>query len=171
MRHREEAFCFVRHDSCIATRGMVCWFPSENPITINRIIMDSTPTSDTVSEASLSAHILNQVDTIVSEAESQTKPLEMEPYRGRIFELFVTANGAGCTVEDAEDDLTADGLCRQLAERWGLKQAAEQSFAQQANLPPAQLQKMRSLWSVMRMWMEWSYAWQRWPEFHSTSTG
>ena len=25
---------------------------------------------------------------------------------------------------------------------------------------------MRLLWSVMRMWMEWTYAWQRWAEFH-----
>ena len=24
----------------------------------------------------------------------------------------------------------------------------------------------RLLWSVMRMWMEWDYAWERWEEFH-----
>jgi hypothetical protein len=120
-----------------------------------------------VAEVSLAANILQQVDDLVREAESATKPLEIEPYRSRLFELFVTADGAGLVSDAADGDLTADGLCQQLSARWGLKQAAEQSFAQQAHLPPEQVQKMRSLWSVMRMWMEWSYAWSRWSEFHS----
>ena len=34
-------------------------------------------------------------------------------------------------------------------------------------LPPAQLSKLRVLWAFMRMWMEWTYAWQRWNEFHT----
>jgi len=25
---------------------------------------------------------------------------------------------------------------------------------------------MRMLWSFLRMWMEWAYAWERWSEFH-----
>ena len=36
----------------------------------------------------------------------------------------------------------------------------------QAPLTGDQLAQMRSLWSVMRMWMEWTYAWDRWVEFH-----
>ena len=37
-------------------------------------------------------------------------------------------------------------------------------------MPADQLAKMRLLWSVMRMWMEWDYAWERWAEFHKTPT-
>ena len=42
-----------------------------------------------------------------------------------------------------------------------------------ANILPAadQLAKMRLLWSVMRMWMEWDYAWERWDEFHKGASG
>jgi len=87
--------------------------------------------------------------------------------RGQLFELFVTAEGAGYVDGEGDFDLSADGLCHELSERWGLKQAAEQSFTQQSNLPPTQLKKMRSLWSLMRMWMEWTYAWSRWAEFHA----
>ena len=128
--------------------------------------MTDSPKPASVAEDSLADRILQQVDDLVREAESETRPLEIDPYRGRLFELFVTAEGAGLVSDAGEDDLTADGLCQRLSSRWGLKQAAEQSFAQQANLPPEQVQKMRSLWSLMRMWMEWSYAWGRWTEFH-----
>jgi hypothetical protein len=44
---------------------------------------------------------------------------------------------------------------------------AQESVARQARLPPEQLAQMRALWSFLRMWMEWTYAWQRWREFHS----
>ena len=57
--------------------------------------MEDQATPGTVAEDSLVHHILDQVDTIVREAESETKPLEIDPYRGRMFELFVTAEGAG----------------------------------------------------------------------------
>jgi hypothetical protein len=83
-----------------------------------------------------------------------------------LFESFVTANAAGMAREGADPDLTSDGLCRRLAERWGLRAATEDSVRSQSRLPPDQLARMRSLWSVMRMWMEWTYAWERWPEFH-----
>lgn len=39
--------------------------------------------------------------------------------------------------------------------------AAREAQAMQTRLPAEQLERMRLLWSVMRMWMEWSYAWQR----------
>jgi hypothetical protein len=92
--------------------------------------------------------------------------LEIEPFRGQLFELFVTAFQSGYTSEDADPDLTADGVCRELSLRWGLTMAARDAVAQQTKLPPDQLAKMRLLWSLLRMWMEWTYAWSRWPEFH-----
>jgi hypothetical protein len=122
-----------------------------------------------LAEDELAQGIVARVDEIIGRAESETKPLEVDPYRGQLFELFVTAEAAGYVGEAGDFDLSADGLCHQLSERWGLKQAAEQSFSQQSNLPPSHLQKMRSLWSIMRMWMEWSYAWSRWEEFHDAS--
>jgi hypothetical protein len=130
-----------------------------------------------VSEAigpDLASNLLDQIDQLIESAERQQRPLEVDPNRARLFELFVTAEAAGYVNAAAGSDLTADGLCRQLAERWGLRAATEESVRGQTRLPPDQLARMRSLWSVMRMWMEWTYAWQRWPEFHrgpGTATG
>jgi len=78
----------------------------------------------------------------------------------------VTANGAGYTEEDSDPDLTAEGLCRTLGSRWGLADAAKSAVESSGRIPAAHLSKMRLLWSLMRMWMEWSYAWDRWEEFH-----
>lgn len=110
--------------------------------------------------------LLGRIDAVLSDADAQTKPVELDPYRGQLFEVFVTADGAGFTRDESDPDLTADGLCRALAQRWGLTDAARASVERQAKLPPQQLHKMRLLWSLMRLWMEWTYAWQRWPEFH-----
>ncbi|WP_145259451.1 hypothetical protein [Calycomorphotria hydatis] len=123
------------------------------------------PTQTTV-DSPLAERVLDRVAAIVTEAETSRKPLEVDPYRGQLFELFVTADGAGYLKEDAEIDLTADGLCRQLSERWGLADATRESVGNQERLSEQHLAKMRLLWSVMRMWMEWSYAWERWDEFH-----
>ncbi len=120
----------------------------------------------TATEPVLAVEILNRVETLLREADEQTKPLEVDPLRGQLFELFVTAEGAGYLEDEAETNLTADGLCRQLAERLGLRDATTSSVSQQTRLPEQHLAKMRLLWSLMRMWMEWSYAWKRWPEFH-----
>ncbi len=114
---------------------------------------------------SLASSIVRRVDALIDEAQQATKPLEIDPYRSQLFELFVTAEAAGFVAEDAEHDLTADGLCRRLAEHWQLADATRDSFENQTKLPPAQLTKLRMLWSIIRMWMEWTYAWQRWPEF------
>jgi hypothetical protein len=126
----------------------------------------STQTTDTEQQSSLANQILDQVAAIILESEAATKPLEVDPYRSRLFELFVTADGAGYLTDDAPHDLTADGLCQTLAERWGMRAAAQSSVQQQSRLPTEHMARMRSLWSVMRMWMEWTYAWQRWSEFH-----
>lgn len=123
--------------------------------------------SDTVQPA-LHEHIVSQIDSIVQRAAADTKPLEMEPARGDLFSLFVTAHGAGYLEDEAEVDLTADELCKKLAARWGLDQAAQMSVARQQRLEGQELAQMRLLWSLMRMWMEWTYAWQRWEEFHSS---
>jgi hypothetical protein len=123
----------------------------------------------TSTDQSLANRVLEEIDDLLFEAEEQTRPLEVEPFRGRLFELFVTAEGAGYTREGADPDLTADGLCRQLADRMGLADAARATMGQLPKLPPEQVTKMRLLWSLMRLWMEWTYAWQRWPEFHGES--
>jgi len=127
-------------------------------------------------QLAVAADILSGVDKLLAEARETTKPLEVEPYRGRLFELFVTADGAQLVRDDRdsglsdhiddETDLSADGICRSLSRRWGLDMAARESTASQSRLPPDQLERMRLLWSVMRMWMEWTYAWRRWNEFH-----
>jgi hypothetical protein len=122
-------------------------------------------------EPSLAKSILSQVDLLIREAEQSQRPLELEPFRGRLFELFVMADAADLLKSSKNEDspasdLTADNLCRSLAEQWNLGEAARESLASKTRLQPEQLSRMRLLWSVMRMWMEWTYAWQRWREFH-----
>ncbi|MEZ6061893.1 MAG: hypothetical protein R3C19_16230 [Planctomycetaceae bacterium] len=128
---------------------------------------------------SVARDILDSIERLIDEAQAAVRPLEIDPYRARLFEMFVTADGAelvtsdedmavDCTFDfDLEEcDLSADGLCRSLARRYGLDMAARESAAQQSRMPPEHLERMRLLWSVMRMWMEWAYAWRRWEEFH-----
>lgn len=116
------------------------------------------------------------------DAIARTKPLEVDPARSQLFELFVAAEKAGMISDDSNvgvfdgfeeegsvTDLSADSLCRLLARRWGLDMAAREAQAQQTRLPADQLERMRVLWSMMRLWMEWSYAWRRWHEFHPGS--
>ena len=123
-------------------------------------------------EPSLAKSILDQIETVVVAAEQAGRPLELDPYRGQLFELFVMADAGDLLDETTTEQvpnkltLTSDGLCRSLAERWNLSDAVRQSNANQTRLSPADLARMRLLWSVMRMWMEWTYAWDRWAEFH-----
>lgn len=125
--------------------------------------------------------ILTSIDELIRDARAQTRPLEVEPFRSKLFDLFASATEAGLIAddsnvglfdgfdEDANDvELSADNLCRLLARRWGLDMAAREAQALQTKLPAEQLEQMRLLWSVMRMWMEWTYAWRRWPDFHAT---
>ena len=100
------------------------------------------------------------------EASQATRPLELEPSRQQLFELFVESHRAGLVREDLDPNVTADGLCAALSARWGLKDTVQDAMKSQAKLSGDQLAQMRSLWSVMRMWMEWTYAWDRWVEFH-----
>jgi hypothetical protein len=118
---------------------------------------------------SLMMNLVDRIEHLLADAEAEQKPLEVSPYREQLFELFVTAHGAGFLDENAEQDLTADALCHELAQRWGLDEAARHSVLEQEKLHPEHLARMRMLWSLMRMWMEWTYAWERWPEFHGGS--
>lgn len=123
-------------------------------------------TASTNETVDLATRIIDRVEQLITLAEKETKPLELDPFRGELFELFVTANGAGYTRDDSEPDLSADGLCRILGQRWNLATATRSAVESSNRLSAEQLSKMRLLWSLMRMWMEWSYAWDRYPEFH-----
>ena len=139
---------------------------------------DSRASSDAV-KPSLALHIVDGVERLVLNAIRNTQPLEIDPARSQLFGLFVAADEAGLIADDSNvgvfdgfdeestvTDLSADSLCRLLARRWGLDMAAREAQALQTRLPAEQLERMRVLWSMMRMWMEWSYAWRRWNEFH-----
>jgi len=102
--------------------------------------------------------ILGEIDRLIQLAESQTRPLEVDPYHRELFQLFKLAYQAGLTSGETTPDLSADAICKQLAATWGLTSAAQTWLTQAAQLPKAQLTRMRSLWSVMRMWMEWDFA-------------
>jgi len=117
-------------------------------------------------DESLAGEILNRIESLVFEAEKSEKPLEIDPFHRQLFELFVTAEAAGYLGDDSQPDLTAEGVCRTLSLRWELSDATRDSLERQTKLSTEHLAKMRMLWSIMRMWMEWSYAWQHWPEFH-----
>jgi hypothetical protein len=117
-------------------------------------------------ETSLGESIIERVATVLEDAEQAVRPIEIDPYRSRLFETFVTAEGAGYLADDAEFDLQAEGLCRRLGERWGLADASRDSTEKQQKFAPEHVAKMRLLWSLLRMWMEWTYAWERWHEFH-----
>ena len=120
----------------------------------------------TSTSSTLFRDIIDRVEDLIVDAETNSKPLELDPLRGQLFEMFVTAEGAGYLRDDSDPNLTADALCHELADRWGLAEVMRSSLESQRKLPAESLAKMRLLWSVMRMWMEWTYAWDRWPEFH-----
>lgn len=118
----------------------------------------------------LAADLVEQVEDLLLHAEEQRQAVEVDPHRGRLFELFVMADASGFLAENSPHDLTCDGIGRELAARWELARhmggGSPGAMPNPAQLPPAQLSKMRLLWSFMRMWMEWTYAWKRWSEFH-----
>lgn len=57
----------------------------------------------------LAEQIVDQVEALVAEAETAGQPIEVDPYRKQLFELFVTAEGAGYVVDGGDPDLTSDG--------------------------------------------------------------
>ena len=118
------------------------------------------------SQSSLIRTIIDRIQTVIEEAEEKTRPLEMEPCRAGLFELFVMADGAGLLDEAVEPNLCSDAIAKELADRWKLRTAALSTAQEGDPLSDSGLSKMRLLWSFLRMWMEWTYAWERWPEFH-----
>ena len=122
--------------------------------------MPATPTQ------TLATDLLNRLDATILDADRQTKPLELEPYRSQLFELFVIADASGLIRDGSEPELSPEGLSRELGNRWGLTTAAQSSQQQLNKMSPEHLSKMRLLWSFLRMWMEWQYAWSRWAEVH-----
>lgn len=135
---------------------------------MNQTESPTASSSEPVTE--VATRIVEQVDALIARTEEATRPIEIDPYRKELFDLFVQADRAGLTDDSADPDLSAEGLCRELSNRWGLKTAAEASLHQQSKMSEQQLVRMRSLWSVMRMWMEWTYAWERWAECHGAAT-
>lgn len=109
--------------------------------------------------------IIDRIQLIAEKAAEAEQPLELPPHRDDLFAAFATAYAAGHTAE--EGPLCADELTRALGQRWGLDQSAQQSVASQQKLNEADLARMRLLWSTLRLWMEWGYAWSRWAEFNS----
>ena len=114
----------------------------------------------------LSALITDQLARVLDEAIKTDQPIEVDPARGQIFELFVAAEAAGLVDEDSVQPLSSGELTRRLGLRWNLGQAMQQAEGDQSKLPPQELDRVRRLWSLLRMWLEWSYAWRRWDEFH-----
>ena len=116
--------------------------------------------------ATLVREIVDQIADVLLSAAENAQPIELDPLRGRLFELFVMAEATGFLEEGGEFDLSCDGVARELAARWNLARNLGGGLSQPSSLPPEQLGRLRLLWSFMRMWMEWTYAWHRWPEFH-----
>jgi len=114
----------------------------------------------------LAHDLIDRIEQLLLDADAAQEAVEVEPHRAALFELFVLSDAAGFLQDDSEHDLSCDGVGRELARRWDLAKGVGGSFTQPSQLPPPQLAKMRLLWSFMRMWMEWAYAWQRWTEFH-----
>lgn len=130
----------------------------------------TTPANtDTPSQTQPAAdEIVGRVQVICEQALETGRPLELEPTRSKLFDVFADANRSGLTGEGAA---AADELTRQLGKNWGLDQSAQKSVADQQKLSENDLAKMRLLWSAMRMWMEWDYAWSRWKREAATGDG
>jgi hypothetical protein len=114
----------------------------------------------------LARDLVDRIADVLQMASSKGQPIELDPHRAALFELFVMAEATGFLAEGSEPDLSCDGIARDLAARWNLAQSMPGGLSQPSTLPPEHLARLRLVWSFMRMWMEWTYAWQRWDEFH-----
>ena len=115
----------------------------------------------------LAGDLIEHIDELLQCAKASGQPIELDPLRSQLFELFVMSEATGFLAEGAAEDLSCDGVARALADRWKLaRHLGEGGLSQAPSLPPEQLSRLRLLWSFMRMWMEWTYAWKRWEEFH-----
>jgi hypothetical protein len=120
--------------------------------------------------AALARDLIDQIEELLLATEQAGQPVEIDPHRSRLFELFAMAEATGFLEPGEEQDLSCDGIGRELSARWDLAKAVGPSgLSQPGALPSRQLAKVRLLWSFMRMWMEWTYAWKRWGEFHQSA--
>ena len=129
-----------------------------------------TATEDLSPGRALARDLISRIDDVLQGASASGQPVELDPNRSRLFELFVMAEATGFLADGAECDLTCDGVARELAARWNLSRDMGNQSVQPSSLPPEHLSRLRLLWSFMRMWMEWTYAWQRWDEFHKPTS-
>ena len=74
--------------------------------------MKNTPAPASPPTQSLAIDLLDRIDQLILEAEAQVKPLELEPYRGQLFEMFVLAEASGLMTSDSEPDLSPESLSR-----------------------------------------------------------
>ena len=121
--------------------------------------------------AALTQKIRDRVEELLREGAEKGRALEAEPMRSSLFEQFVLADAAGGLVEEAEHDLSADAIAKEIAERWELARALGGDMSQMSKLPPEEFRKVRTLLTFLRMWTEWTYAWRRWEEFHRVPEG
>ena len=56
---------------------------------------EETPAGVHQSKPSLATHVVNGVESLVLDAIESTRPLELDPARSQLFELFVAAEEAG----------------------------------------------------------------------------
>lgn len=124
------------------------------------------PETQSMSAARFEEHVLASLDAILQSCEERHRPIQEEPSRGDLFDLFAAA----AQRELVDGPLSSDAICRQLASRWGLAGAVRSSVDQRTGIPPDQMARMRSLWGLIQMWMEWTYAWERWSDFHNSAS-
>ena len=113
--------------------------------------------------------IVSGVAELLATAEREGGPLELDPYRSKLFDLFVMSDATGFLEDGAEFDLTCDGVARELAVRWDLARRLASEGGQAKPPDPEQLKRLKLLRSFIGLWHEWTYAWQRWPEFHQST--
>jgi len=111
----------------------------------------------------LAQGLIDRLEELIVASERNGRPLEVDPQRQQLFELFEQADAGGFLADETDFDLSADAIAKVLAGRWNLRNLGA-AISQPNALPPAQLARLRVLWSFMRMWMEWDYAWRRYRE-------
>src|SRR5258708_3451373 len=85
---------------------------------------------------SIARDLVARIADVVQNSATTGQPLELDPHRAQLFELFVMAEATGFLEEGAEVDLTCDGVARQLADRWNLAGAVGGQQFQPSTLPP-----------------------------------
>src|SRR5579872_1927551 len=99
--------------------------------------------------AALARNLVGRIEEVLQGAASEGQPIEIDPHRSRLFELFVMAEATGFLAEGSDPDLSCDGVARDLAARWNLAQNLGGNLSQPSSLPREELGRLRLLWSFM----------------------